>query len=141
VMRASHNAPEVPETKMPANLRLARPEDDNKPVNIPDANAGPQANSAPPSQVTMSVAPETAPLPASGSNEVHVRVEAPFVFRASDVPAAPPAPVAQAAQLPVVDGQRTPPPAPTVTPIPPAQPKERRGFFGKIKGFFSSAFH
>ncbi len=144
VMRASNDAPtEVPESKMPANLRLARPEDEDKPITVPPANAGPQSNAPPPSEVTLAVAPETAPLPATGSNEVHVQVEAPFVFRAADAPAAAPAPVTQASNLPAVDPQRTPPPA--VAPAPPPQKpspaKEHRGFFGKVKGFFSSVFH
>lgn len=137
-MRASDNAPEVPESQMPANMRLARPEDEGKEINIPPPNAGPQGNSVPASQVTMSVSPETAPVPASGSNDVHVRVEAPFVFRASDLPTAPPAPVTEVAKLPVVD-PRTPPPAPSVTPAPPPKAqKEHRGFFGRLKELFSS---
>lgn len=135
-MRASDNAPEVPESQMPANMRLARPEDEGKEINLPPPNAGPQGNSVPASQVTMSVAPDSAPVPASGPHDVHVRVEAPMVFRASDLPTAAPAPVAEAAQL---SDPRTPPPAPTVTPVPPPKAqKEHRGFFGKIKGWFSS---
>jgi hypothetical protein len=144
-LRASTAAqPLVPESKMPANTRLASPADEDKPITVPPVNAGPQSNTAA-SQVTLAVAPETAPLPATASNDVHVRVDAPFVFRAADAGAAAAAPATQAAQLPVADVQRTPPATPAVTPAPPPQQpppaKDRRGFFGKMKGFFSSVFH
>lgn len=144
VMRAANeSAPRLDEAKMPANMRLARPEDEGKPIEIPAANAGAQtAASAPSSQVTMSVASETAPLPATGSNDVHVTVEAPFVFRGDAAPAPTSAPVAEAKQLPVADTRRPEPPAPTVTPAPPPKKQaERHGVMGKIKGFFSSVFH
>jgi hypothetical protein len=139
VMRAAESAPQVDESKMPANMRLARPEDEGKKIEVPTANAGTQsAVATPPSQVTMSVSSETAPLPATGSNDVHVKVEAPFVFRGDAAPAPAPAPVTEAKQLPVADPQRPDPPAPTVTPAPPPSPKkEHHGFFGKIKGWFS----
>ena len=143
VMRAANDAPTVAESKMPANMRLARPEDEDKPVTVPPPNAGPQSSaSAAAAPVTMAVSPEDVPLPATGSSDVHVRVEAPFVFRAE--PASPPlAPVEQAAQLPVVDPRRAQPPAPTVTPAPPSQKpaQEHHGFFGKVRGLFSSVFH
>lgn len=140
---AKESAPKVDESQMPANMRLARPEDEGKSIEVPTANAGTQtAASTPASQVTMSVNSETAPLPATGSNDVHVKVEAPFVFRGDAAAAPPPAPVAEAKQLPVADMQRPEPPAPTVTPAPPPKkPAERRGFMGKVKGFFSSVFH
>jgi hypothetical protein len=140
---ANPSAPQVDESKMPANMRLARPEDEGKPIEVPTANAGTQSAAAtPPSQVTMSVSSETAPLPPTGSNDVHVKVEVPFVFRGDATPAPPPAPVTEAKQLPVADMQRPEPPAPTVTPAPPPKkPAERHGVMGKIKGFFSSVFH
>jgi AMIN domain len=139
---ANDSAPEVPESKTPANMRLARPEDEGKPIEVPTANSGVQSGAPPPSQVTMSVSPETAPVPAAGPNEVHVKVEAPFVFRAADPAATVPAPATEAKQLPVADMQRPEPPAPTVVPAPPPQkPAEHHGVLGKIKGFFSSVFH
>ena len=144
VMRAANDAaPTVPESKVPENLRLARPEDEDKPVTVPPPHAAPQSNApAAAAPVTMTVSRESAPLPASGANDVHVRVEAPFVFRA-EPGVAPPAPVEQAAQLPVVDARRMQPPPPTVTPVPPSQkqPQEHHGFLGKVKGLFSSVFH
>jgi len=144
VLRASSDsAPQIPESKAPTNMRLARPEDEGKPIEIPGPKAGVQSEAPASAPVTLSVSPETAAIPASGPNEVHVRVEAPFVFRA-DPPAAPPAPVNEAKQLPVADMQRPEPPAPTVKAAPPPKPapdKEHRGVMGKIKGFFSSMFH
>lgn len=141
-MRAANNAPQVDESKMPSNMRLARPEDEGKPIQVPPPNAGPQSNTPTPSQVTMAVAPETAPVPPGGSNDVHVKVEAPFVFRADQTPAPPSAPIEEAKQLPPTDLQRPEPPAPTVTPTPPPKPpQEHHGVFGKIKGFFSGMFH
>jgi hypothetical protein len=144
VLRAANDsAPVVPESKAPTNMRLARPEDEGKPIQVPNANAGVQSAAAPSSPVTLSVSPETAPVPAAGPNEVHVEVEAPFVFRA-DTPAAPPAPITEARQLPVADMQRPDPAAPPLNASPPPQKspdKEHRGVMGKIKGFFSSMFH
>jgi hypothetical protein len=94
---------------------------------------------------------ETAALPPSRADEVHMRVEAPLVFRAAEVadsggavaaalkismyprdlrmktPALPPAAPA------TVGGAE--PPAPMEAP-----PKEHKGFFGGIKGFFAAIF-
>ncbi len=107
------------------------------------ASAGASTQTMPPSaQLSQGLdsgkAPrsETASLPASNPNDVHVQVEAPFVFRASD--AAPQAPIHEAALLPVRD---LPQPARLQTvALPPPQAKVHHGFFGKIRGFFSSIF-
>lgn len=121
------------------------------PEQSPAANApapSPQSPSLP-SQVTVSMEKPAAP-PASGSaNNVHVQVEAPFVFRANDQPSgAPvtPAPVQEAARLPLTYSR---PPEQLETMVaPPSHParkaaehKPSKGFFGKVKGFFSSIFH
>jgi len=107
------------------------------------ASAGASTQTMPPSAqlsqgLDIGKAPrsETASLPASNPNDVHVQVEAPFVFRASD--AAPQAPIHEAALLPVRD---LPQPARLQTvALPPPQAKVHHGFFGKIRGFFSSIF-
>jgi len=84
---------------------------------------------------------ETAALPASKPNDIHVQVEAPMVFRASDPPPVRPvpvrpAPVAEASLLPLRD---LPVPAAFETVALP--PKEaHHGFFGKLKGFFAAIF-
>jgi hypothetical protein len=88
--------------------------------------------------------PETAPLPPSRPNDIHVEVEAPFVFRAGDPPpasSAVPAPVQQAELLklrgmPETPGLQTPALPPTKADARP----EHHGFFGRIRGFFSSIF-
>lgn len=94
-------------------------------------------------------APEPTPAVAAGGgseapNELHVKVEAPFVFRA-DGP--PPAPVEDVRALPL---DARPLPAPELAALPPQKPwgKEmasadsppRRGFFGKLRGFFAAMF-
>jgi AMIN domain-containing protein len=146
VMRTSTpDAPPIPEDKLPASVRLAQPGDDVKPVPPPESGAGLRSTGAPPSQVTLSVTgPETAALPPSKPDDVHVQVDAPLVFRANDPPPAPPAPTREAQQLPVTMARApaalqttvTAPPAPA-----PAQNKpEHHGVFGKIKGFFAAIF-
>jgi hypothetical protein len=96
--------------------------------------------------------PETAALPPSKPGEVHVQVEAPFVFRATDMVAKPaPAPVKQAQAInmyprdlrapssalppgPQELAQSEPPPTPAMS------AQEHRGFFGHIKGFLTAMF-
>lgn len=76
---------------------------------------------------------ETAALPASKPNDVHVQVDAPIVFRAND-PA--PAPAQEARLLPLRD---VPAQAEFEAVALPPKPV-RHGFFGKLKGFFSAVF-
>jgi hypothetical protein len=145
VMRTSTpDTPPIPEDKLPASVRLAQPGDDVKPVPPPESGAGLRSTGPPPSQVTLSVTgPETAALPPERAEEVHVQVDAPLVFRASDQ-APPPAPTREAQRLPVTVSQAPAPLQTTVTPPPvaaPAQAKpEHHGVFGKIKGFFAAIF-
>ncbi len=80
-------------------------------------------------------------------NELHVKIEAPFVFRATDPP---PAPLEEARVLPL-DARPLPAPA-LSSPLPPsgqgkkpagaemAAAAPRRGFFGKLRGFFAAIF-
>jgi len=89
--------------------------------------------------------PETAALPPSKPNDVHVQVEAPFVFRADEArvenpPVAKPTVIA-AAELPPHDWPR--PATLQIGALPPAQSHikpSRHGVFAKIKGFFSTIF-
>jgi len=93
--------------------------------------------------------PAAAPLKVSvAPNELHVQVEAPFVFHATGPP---PAPVEDARALPL-----DPRPYQAVvvsTPLPPAPGRKplgtetasantppRSGFFGKLRGFFAAMF-
>jgi AMIN domain len=141
VMRASAAPPPVlSDAKPPSSMHLAQPGDESKP-----ATSGGLSGVTLPGEAAA-LPPETAPLPPSKPNDVHVQVEAPFVFRAEDLPpknrpAPPPAPIREAALLPTRD---LPLPATFTTevlPPPQAQAKAvHHGMFGKIRGFFSSIF-
>ncbi len=136
VMRASAAPVLDAQQPAPSSMRLAQPGEPSKPM---------------PSGVTLpgeaaALPPETAALPPSKPNDVHVQVEAPFVFRAEDLPASnrpvpKPAPIREAALLPARD---LPSPASfetEVLPPPQAQAKPaHHGAFAKIKGFFSAIF-
>jgi AMIN domain len=90
--------------------------------------------------VKMSVTPEMAALPVK-SNETHMEVDAPLVFRGTDPL---PVPTDEAKKLPVTSNPRQ---TLAITPLPPpfpesapAEPKPRTGFLGKFKHFLSSVF-
>ena len=91
--------------------------------------------------------PETAPLPAAQAHEVHVQVDAPFVFSAKDRAAKTSPPPAQAPRdLPIDQStQRQVHLDPVIQPTPPpADPQnkgEHQGFFHRVGKFFSSIFH
>jgi hypothetical protein len=128
----------VPESDLPSKVRVGA-------SSAPPSAANPAQESAG-AVTTLSSGPETAPLPRSQKNEVHVQVDAPFVFNARDRAASvPAAPVQAARELPVdesperqvhLDAVIQPPP-------PPEKPKKpaRQGFFGRLKGAFSGIFH
>jgi len=138
-LRASApTGPVVPEENLPPSVRLAQPGEEIKPVPPPVSASSLRSSGTPPSEVALSViGPEAAALPPSKPDEVHVQVEAPLVYRATDPPGAP---VQDARSLPVPDS----PPAPPLqiaAPQPAPEPKrEHRGFFGKIGGFFAALF-
>ncbi len=138
VLRTSNEQPTtVSDANLPAKVRVG------------EGSINTVAQGASSSGEQLSNGPETAPLPASQAKEVHVQVDAPFVFRAKNRAATPkPAPVEAIRGLPVDD---SPVPNVHLDPViqsPPekpadAQPKKRpehRGFFGRIGGFFSSMF-
>jgi hypothetical protein len=79
---------------------------------------------------------ETAALPASNPNDIHVQVDVPMVFRASDPALLPPAPASEARLLPLRD---LPVRASFEAVV--APPKlAHHGLFGKLRGFFSAIF-
>lgn len=159
VMRASVPATTtttVAEANLPPNLHLPSANTATRaaldPMLPPLANASRPAIAGPAgSQTGMALArPETAPLPPSKPADIHVQIEAPLVFRGGDRPKATtqtasnmPPPVPPRAQP--RNDPAAPVPQPAPAPKPAAQeepnPKEHRGFFGKVKGFFSAVFH
>jgi hypothetical protein len=139
VLRAAA-APEpvLTDGNLPATLRLGQAE--IRPVPPPLAYSDLKPNAA--SSAGLPIGPETAPLPPSYPAEIHVKVDAPFVFRAQKPQ---PAPVLEAAQLPLIASARPRPlPLAALPPQPSAReirPKpEHRGFFRKLGGFFAAVF-
>jgi hypothetical protein len=89
--------------------------------------------------------PETAPLPASNPNDVHVQVDAPFVFSAKNRAAkSAPAPAQAPPDLPLdQSSQRQIHLDPVIQPAPPPEPQkkaEHPGFFHRVGRFFSGIF-
>ena len=126
-MRASAPAIEpTPDSQLPSKVRLGA------------SSTGESARQT--VATRLSNGPETAPLPAS-STDVHVQVDAPFVFNAKQR-AVPAAPVEAARELPLDDSpQRQVHLDAIVQSPPPEQPKpQHRGFFGRVRGFFSAVF-
>jgi len=135
------------------NLRqaLRRPEPAAQaPLAAPPTQAAP-ASQPSPAQVAVA-GPEASGLSTAKNNDVHVQVEAPFVFRANQ-PQPPDVqpPTKPIPSPPTTDNARIPlayskPPEALQTAVqaPPAKPKKEekthKGFLGKIKGFFSSMF-
>lgn len=128
ILRTSATPPPSAET-MPSKVELAQAGD------RPTSNANPQLTSG----------SETAALPASKPNDVHVQVDVPFVFRAEDLPPKPapakpaPAPEQEAALLSPMRNNLPRPAVLQTVALPPA-PVKHHGFFGKLKGFFSAVF-
>jgi hypothetical protein len=129
VLRASAPAGQpVPDSQLPAKVRLGG-----------EANAGTsvQENTA----TRLSNGPEVAPLPASKPEDVHVQVDAPFVFSAKNrtIPAAP---VEAAGELPLDDSPQRQVHLDAIVQSPPPEKSQtnHRGFFGRVKGIFSAIF-
>jgi AMIN domain len=135
VMRAAV-APTISEKDLPPAVHLAQPGDEAKPVPPPEPAAGMPSQETSSSQVTLTIAPaDLAELPAPSPGAAHVQVEAPFVFRASDLP--PSAPDLAREILPF-SRATSPSPLLTLPEPPPDQPT--KGVMGKVKGFFASIF-
>jgi hypothetical protein len=118
----------------------------------------PAKDNANPSE-TVAVADNepTASLPPDKPGQVHVQVDAPFVFSARPAPGGPYSVAKvrvsslpnvyflQEKVDPVVLLQKkpevSPKPEAAAVPTPQEKPKEKKGFFGRVKGFFGSLFH
>jgi len=141
----------VADSELPQNTTLARgaasSETAAKPENnMPGNHSRHSDSSLNQAPQTLSSGPETQPLPPSQPDDVHIQVDAPFIFQAKKRPAAPPAPTDEAATLPVMESsarplhletQVQPPPAPA----PGTQAKTgRRSLLRRIGGFFAAIF-
>lgn len=143
-LKTDARSPASSDTELPAKARIggsATPAS-GQPISVPPADNPPATR--------LSNGPETAPLPPSRPNDVHVQVDAPFVFTAKNraagnAPASQTAPVQTATNLPPENSSSRHihlDPVIELPPAPEAKPKEgHRGFFGRVKGFFSSIFH
>jgi hypothetical protein len=99
-----------------------------------------EKNSSP---MTLSSGPETAPLPPSQPNEVHIQVDAPFVFMARNRAANVPPPPVLAASLSINEGSVRPVYLDPVVQPPREGAKaqaEHHGFFRRLKGFLAAIF-
>ena len=86
------------DSELSANLTLAAGDAPAKAAAKPESGA-PQV---------LSSGPETLPLPPSQPGDVHIQVDAPFVFNAKERPAAPQAPTDEAGKLPVMESSAQP---------------------------------
>jgi hypothetical protein len=107
----------------------------------PVPNSGASSNAG--TQLTNG--PETAPLPESKPTDVHVQVDAPFVFTAKNRAAKSTSAPAQAPpDLPLdQSSQRQIHLDPVIQPAPPPEPQkkaEHSGFFNRVGRFFSGIF-
>jgi hypothetical protein len=124
----------VSESERQANTTLASGGTSSETIAKPEG-AAPQV---------LSNGPEIRPLPPSQPDDVHIQVEAPFVFHGKKDSTVPPAPTDEAATLPVmessarpvrIEAQVQPPPVPASG----TQPKaERHGMLRRIGRFFSA---
>lgn len=136
LLQAERSSAPLPESALPTKTQLGG-------NSSPSAASGSNGRASP-SQATLSNGPETAPVPPSEPNDIHVQVDAPFVFNAKDrAPSAiPPVPVVT--NLPVAEApERQMRLDTTVQAPPPAPPAkvEHPSFMHRLKGFFSSIFH
>jgi hypothetical protein len=130
------------EVNLPVNGKLTPSDGSSETLANKPAKAATKSDNAP--QV-LSSGPETRPLPPSQPGEVHISVDAPFVFHAKKHPADTSAPTSEAAALPVMERlaspaqfqlQIQPPPAPTSAQTKP----EHHGFLRRIGRFFVQIF-
>jgi len=142
VLRTDAPPTVLPDSNLPREARLTS----SRPL-TGDAKPGGDKPTAP---ATLSTGPETAALPPSQPNDVHVQVEVPFVFSAkSRMATPPPPPTEEVASLPVVSSFRPATLATIVqqpsTPATGVESSDRpasipRRLFRKVKGFFTAVF-
>ena len=149
ILRTDSHPPVVTEPEMPAKVRLGGASASEASTSEQGSTPPEASSKVPPAESRLSSGPETAPLPPSQPNAVHVQVDAPFVFNARDrnakssVESTPAAPVQAARSLPVEDSSARQVHLDAVIQAPPPDQKaktDRRGFFHRIGRFFSSIF-
>jgi len=139
VMRAAVPAPTVSQKDLPPAVHLAQPGDEAKPVPPSESGSRMPAQEVSSSQATLTIAPpEVADLPAPSPNAKHVEVDAPFVFRASDLPPAVAEPELSSQILSLSHVSSSAPLLTMAEPPPSTEPP--KGVLGKVKGFFASIF-
>ena len=131
-MRAStEGAPVVAEEKAGSKLQLSNSSDPQ-----------PRGDASGTNPAAADPGPESKSVPQINAGAMKVQIEAPLVFsgRERAQAHAPVAPVTEAAALPL--SVKPTDPLPTVVVLPPVpDPKQaHKGFFGRVKGFFSSIF-
>jgi hypothetical protein len=139
VMRASATTPtEVQEASLPASVRLAQADDPVKPVPTPLSSSTPSVQNSPgEGQLSLPLpTPEPPPLPPSVPGEIHVKLEAPLLYRAPAHPDPPPSP--QTKGLPLAYSANA---APMLTQVSPPPKPQNRGLLAKMRGFFGGIFH
>jgi hypothetical protein len=132
------SAPPVSDAELPAHAHLGGASATNAP------GAGGLLGGTTPG-TTLSNGPETAPLPPSQPNDVHVQVDVPLVFSAKNpADGAPPAPVQEARDLPVGDSSARQVHLDAVVQLPPPEQKKaqtaHRSFFRRVGGFLKAIF-
>jgi hypothetical protein len=136
VMRTEASSGLVPESELRANVTLAQ-------GGASTETAAKAENGA---SQPLSSGPETRTLPPSQPDDVHIQVDAPFVFHGKKSPDASPAPLDEAATLPVLDSsarparldpQVQPPPAPAPTA---PENAEHHPLLRRIGRFFAAIF-
>jgi hypothetical protein len=112
---------------------------------LPNASRPAIANNSGVPTQRNAAAPEAVAPPRAKKEDLHVQIEAPLVFRGSDRARANTQTAASMTPKPPATPAPTPSPAPAPQPKAVAQKtdqdKAHRGFFGRVKGFFSSIFH
>jgi hypothetical protein len=126
-------------SETPSTMTLAQASHSPETAPKPEAGSPEPRNDSP---QTLSSGPETQPLPPSRPDDIHISVDAPFVFHGK--PHAPPAPTEEAAALPVLESSVRQVTLSAQVQAPPAEsaPEKpaRRGVLKRIKGFFATLF-
>jgi hypothetical protein len=125
----------VPDSQSPEKMTLAQASLGEK---APKPESDPRKSAA---TATLSSGPETQPLPPSQPDDVHVTVDAPFVFRGKPrQTAAPPVPSEEAAMLPVMESSARPLPVAQVLAPPAPSPEAKPEHHGLFRRIFSAIF-